>query len=377
MRFVNRLKVNKKQKTMKTFKSILILGLLLAAISKIFAAAPVEDTIKILAGDREILIITNTKEDQEQNLRSGIDEFNALIEQKQAEIDSIDRVIDSLKNILDTLTDKDLSAQIEQLKKQIQEDKKFIEALKMGIEDIEAQLDELEQQAEVETKPEEPQDTEIITKTKKKKFVGHWGGIELGLNSFLTPDNQLINSTDNILAPSLYTSFEVNLNCFKSKLPVTSFFGLVTGFGFKFNNYKYKDFPYYDSQTYILALDSLHSEYDQNGEIDKIVLKTTTLRVPILAEIQFDRNGKYYISAGGYIGLVTNNKLKFVYIVNGKKVVTKHSINPMINPVAYGLTARIGFDKIQFYADLSLSQLFKSPDNPVIYPASLGLRLKI
>ena len=71
--------------------------------------------------------------------------------------------------------------------------------------------------------------------------------------------------------------------------------------------------------------------------------------------------------------LMFHSKLKFIYDLAGNKVKSKENIAKMVLPYHYGLTARIGIDQVQLFANYSLSPIFRSNQNPVLYPVSVGL----
>ncbi len=370
-------------------KLIIILTTVLAALSygnANNATGPIDDTIKILAGDKQIIIISNNKNDQLKDLEQGIDEFEQKINTFQFKIDSLQKIIDSLSEQIDDTSISSAGAikdSISHIASQIEDYQKFINALQKGIVDIQNQISEIQEEINssddslnydiykyFEKKDKEPKKFKL-----KRKFRGHWGGLELGLSNFYNADNKILLNQTDVFSPNLTSSYNVNLNLLESNVKITSFFGLVTGLGFKFDRYAYSDFPYFDNETYVFNTDSMHSAYDNNGTIQKIIMKTTTIRIPLLVEIQFNKKRSIYINAGAYAGLMSNAKLKFVYDVSGKRVVLKQSLDNMVSQVNYGITTRIGLDKVQFYVDYSLTPVFKNPENPQLYQASAGLRI--
>jgi prefoldin subunit 5 len=351
-------------------------------VSAYLLAAPGQDTIKIMAGNQQILIITNRKSDQIKNLQRGSEQFKLKINQFQKKIDSLQKEIDSLSTLMDTVQNDSLKKifknEIQNWQNDIQNYRKFIAALKKGILDIQKQIQELNKQLE----SQESKDSIKILKRKrllrKRKFIAHWSGLEIGLNSFFDQNyNPIIFDDNNLFKPNLGSSINVNFNFFEQKLPLTKFCGFVTGLSFSWLNYKYQDFPYYNISTKMFYPDSLHSQFDQTGKIQKIVLKNFSFRIPLLFEIQipFGANPKnlFYINAGAFGSINISSKVKYVYTVNNNKIKVKDNIYSLTYPLSYGITGRIGIGRLQFYSDVYLVPLLKTADNyPIIYPVTFG-----
>ncbi len=357
----------------------LITALFIATSVISYAGQPDTDTIKIYSGDKTIIIVSKSKKSDQSDLEFGKKTFEDKINQYESKIDSLDELIDSLSSVLDQTSDTLLEKQLQQLKNQQEEYKKMIAALEKGIKDIEQQIQDLDEQQEQAPKKDEENEEKTTTRRhRSKKFKGHWGGIEFGPNSFLTTNQTLIDQT-NIpeLAPELNKSFEFNFNFMEGNVKIFNFFGLVSGIGLQWNNYKYETFPTYSS-SYVLNLDSLYPITQPDGSIIKqVALKTMYINIPLLVELQFPfgSSNKFYINAGAYAGLNVYSKLKFIYSLSGNKIKSKENIAKMVMPYHYGLTARIGIDQIQLYANYSLSPIFRDAQNPQLYPVSVGLHI--
>ena len=330
------------------------------------------DTIKIYSGDKTIIIVSKNKDSEKEDLEYGKKSFEEKIQQLNKSIDSLNSLIDSLNNLE---SDTSVERQKEKLQKEISEYQKMIDALEKGIKDIEIEITELDKATEESEKITEKQ--KIVVK-KHKKFKGHWAGLEFGPNTFLTPNNVLIdNSTFSPLTPMINKSFEFSLNFLGNNVQIFHFLGLVSGLRLQWNNYKYETFPTYNS-SYLLNLDSLMPINQNDGStLKQVSLKTLNISIPILIELQmpFGNKNKFYVNFGGYAGLKINSKLKYNLELNGNKIKYKEDISKMILPYNYGLTARLGISEIQFFANYSLTPLFKDQANPKIYPISFGLHL--
>ncbi len=364
-------------------KLILLLAVIFVGTSIMsYADGPVKDTIKIYSGDKTIIIVSKSKKNNESDLEFGKKTFQNKIDQYKARIDSIDQIIDSLTEAMEKTNDTtqlSLRKRLSELREQQAQYRKMISALQKGISDIERQLDEMESQSEVgHNEFEENQEKVVKRHYKSKKFKGHWSGIEFGPNSFLTQHQAIINSSNNpALTPELNKSFEFCFNSLEGNVKIFNFLGLVSGIGLQWNNYKYETFPTYSS-SYVLDLDSLYPANQPDGStLKQISLKTFYVNVPLLIELQFPfgSGNKFYVNFGGYAGLNVYSKLKFIYNLSGNKVKSKENVAKMVLPYHYGLTARIGIDQVQLFANYSLSPIFRSNQNPVLYPVSVGLHV--
>ena len=366
---------------MKKLTLLLITLFLLTALMA-YADKPDQDTIKIYSGDKTIIIVSKAKKSDQSDLEYGIKTFEDKIDQYEKKIDSLEQLIDSLTEDITGINDtvpNELNSRLEDLRKQEAEYRKMIAALEKGISDIEKQLEEMNEEIETETQSEQDNQEKIITvRHSAKKFKGHWKGFEFGPNSFLTANQALINESNiSSLAPELNKSFEFSFNFLEGNVRIFNFLGIVSGLGLQWNNYKYATFPTYSSD-YILNLDSLYPITQPDGSVLKqISLKTIYLNVPLLLEIQFPfgSSNNFYINFGGYAGLNISSKLKYIYDLSGNKIKSKENVSKMIKPYHYGLTARIGIDQIQLYANYNLSPIFSNTQNPVLYPLSVGLRM--
>ncbi len=362
---------------MKHLIKILLVALFLPLY--VFAYIPSKDTIKIYTGDKQILIIKNSIENQRKALKGGITDFEEKIKKNQEQIDSLQTELNKLQSQLDTVSNPEIKEKIKsniaEIKSEIALKKEFIDALKKGIDDINNELIAMEKDSINHN------DNQKLNPKKfkyhihiRKRFNSHLGGMEIGINTFLLPDKTFINNTNNTLAPTLGSSLSFNIYFSEVNFKITNFWGLTSGLGLQFHNFTYPDFPVFDDHTYQLFLDSMLSQNNNIGQLKKVKLKYMDFIIPLLSEIQFDPKGNYYISAGGYIGLRTCQRIKYYYDINGKTSKIKTEIDNMFTPITYGLSAKIGFKSLEFFADYSLVPLFKNPDNPVLYPVSFGIR---
>lgn len=209
----------------------------------------------------------------------------------------------------------------------------------------------------------------------KKKFDGHWGGIELGLNTF-------VDNTFNASFPAPYgfldlqqnKSLTVQLNLIEQNIPLSSNnFGMVTGLGLWVNNYRF-------SNNIQLGHDgaAIYGFADTTLNYTKSKLTVSYLVLPLLFEYQvLNHKGKeiFHFAAGGYGAVKLGSKTKTVHLENNTKVKTKFHDAYHLNPFKYGVMARIGWRKVNFFANYNLSAIFKNNEGPEMYPFEVGITL--
>jgi hypothetical protein len=208
---------------------------------------------------------------------------------------------------------------------------------------------------------------------KKKKFKGHWSGIEFGINNFV--DNKFSmdrTAAEQFMDLNTGRSWNFNWNIKQYSIGFGSNrFGLVSGLGLEFNSY------HFDGDNNIQELDgNIVSKTDYPSPLEKSKLKTTFLRVPVLLELQLlnaKRSKRVYISGGVIGGLKLGSSTKVIYKEDGKKQKDKIRDDFNINPLRYGLTARIGYRNLNVFGNYYLTPFFEKDNDPELYPISIGL----
>jgi hypothetical protein len=204
----------------------------------------------------------------------------------------------------------------------------------------------------------------------KSRFKGHLSGVEFGFNNWLTSDHSLVMPADidyMTLHSSKSNSF--NLNFTQQSFGLTRHFGLVTGLGINWNNYRF------DGNNSIekgpLGVIQSLPVVDQ---LEKSKLTTVYLTLPIMAELQIPADNHHINIAAGVIGAVKiGSHTKMVY-ENGDKVKSNDDFS--LSMLRYGPTARIGFENFQVYATYYMTPLFKNGKEPgghQLYPFEIGL----
>lgn len=212
--------------------------------------------------------------------------------------------------------------------------------------------------------------------TEVPRFKGHWSGFEWGFNGLLTPERST-NMTGDLkyLELKQSRSWNFNLNLFQQSIGFgTDKAGLVTGLGFEWNNYNFRNQITVSKD--INGVTEPDSTYLLAGyKVNKSRLQTTHLVIPLLLEFQIPvQSHRIFISAGvlGGVRLFSNTKVEYEF--NGeKKDKVKDDFN--LSPFRYGLTARIGYRGLRLFANYYPTSLFEKGKGPEVNPFSVGLIL--
>ena len=211
----------------------------------------------------------------------------------------------------------------------------------------------------------------------RRSFNGHWKGLEIGMNNYLTSDYSLtLPAESQFMELNTGKSWCVNLNLLQYDIGFgTDKVGLVTGLGLEFNNYRF------DGENSIIkdpvTNEIVSLEYGAATYIDKSKLATSYLTVPILLEFQIPVSGRkrIHISGGVIGGLKIGSHTKVLYKEDGSKQKDKINDDFNLSPLRYGLTARIGYRALKIFATYNLTPMFETGQGPVLYPVSIGFIL--
>lgn len=211
----------------------------------------------------------------------------------------------------------------------------------------------------------------IHRKGNKNRFKPHWASFSMGLNNYVTADMSTSLPPElSLLAINTNNSFEVNLNFAQIGLNIVKDrIGLVTGVGFKWNNYKFRN------ANTLLSSDSTYLKFEENTTVEGKMSKLTTwyLMVPLLIEFQIPSHGEdFYLSAGveGGLKLSAHTKIK-----SQNKSKYKDKSDFFTTSLDYRFTARLGYGNFGIYGAYSMMPLFEKNNGPELYPVAVGVSL--
>lgn len=217
----------------------------------------------------------------------------------------------------------------------------------------------------------EPQTLKKAKKHHKKKFDGHWAGTDFGGNLLLTDVNSYSiypDGTAKFMDTSPEKSFEFNINFAEYSFGFGQYIGFVTGLGFNFNDYKFKN-------RYTLTKDEsgiIQPVALPEGDFRMSKLSTAYLTAPLLLEIQIPGNNghdRMFITGGLIGGLKISEHTKTK--IGGEKLKDRGDHN--VAPFRWGYTARIGFENMGVYATYYNVNLFEDGKGPAVTPVTIGL----
>jgi hypothetical protein len=232
------------------------------------------------------------------------------------------------------------------------------------------------------------------------KFNGHWAGVDIGFNGYVNKDfNMNFPKEYEYLDLRMEKSVAVNLNFFEQNIPLAKNqkWGVVTGLGLGFNDYKFL-------RPTRLSMDStaLEGYLAEDISIRKSKLSAIYLTLPVLFEFQtapcYHKNG-FHINMGVVIGARLSSHTKVYYNElntpfnitqynpeSGQYEVVFTAVSPndpkehnygdwFLQPFKFDASVRIGWNFLNFWADYSLNTMFRQGRGPELYPWSAGITL--
>ncbi len=235
-------------------------------------------------------------------------------------------------------------------------------------------------------------------RTKIKKFNGHWAGFEMGMNGYVNRDkNMSFPKETEYMDLRMSKSWAVHINFFEQNVALSKNqkWGLVTGIGTYWNNYRF-------SKNTRLNADSseLKGYLDSGISIRKTKLTAWYFNIPLLFEFQTNRYHKknsFHIAVGMVMSLrVSSHTKKYYNEYNKTFDVTEY--NPetdnyetigqytspnyakeknfddfYLQPFKGDATVRIGWGFINLFATYSVNTMFKKDKGPELYPWTVGI----
>lgn len=214
-----------------------------------------------------------------------------------------------------------------------------------------------------------------IRKKRKHKFDGHWAGLELGINGYVTKDQELsLPSNLDYMQLRYEKSAEVSINFLEQNLNlINNKLGLVTGVGIRSNNYRFEPNVQLLGDSTPLG----HQFLTNKSDYLKSKLVVNYVTIPLILEFQtnpYSRPSSFHMSAGAIMGFRLCSHTKIVENSNGKNKIKDNGSFHM-QPFRWDLTARIGWGVVNLYANYSLNSLFLADKGPELYPFTVGVSL--
>jgi hypothetical protein len=239
-----------------------------------------------------------------------------------------------------------------------------------------------------------------LSRCKKIKFNGHWAGFDLGLNGYFMPDFKMSFPKETEYMDLRTTkSWAVHVNFYEQNIALSKNkkWGMVTGLGLNWNNYRFSMDTRLNSDS-----SELIGYVDKGISIRKSKLTALYFDIPLLFEFQtnsYMKKNSFHFATGMVMGVRLSSHTKKYYDEWNKDFeVTLY--NPAtdgyetaytatspdyakakdfddfyMNPFKWDATARIGWGFINLFATYSVNTLFKKDKGPELYPWTVGITL--
>ncbi|MFT3737148.1 MAG: WG repeat-containing protein [Breznakibacter sp.] len=205
----------------------------------------------------------------------------------------------------------------------------------------------------------------------KRKFKGHYQGVDLYYNSFL-------NKNGGTTLPDGYDFLDLNgsksigvgVNLLQENISLSrrGNIGLVTGLGIDFNNYRF------DSQNKLVVNEQGKIDHELlTDPVKKNKLTSIYLSIPLSLEFQIPastRKDPIFLSGGVVGGYKLRSYTKIVYN-GGDKDKTRGDYN--LSDLRLGTTVRLGYKFINLNGLYYFTPLFDKTGDPKLYPYSIGI----
>ena len=234
----------------------------------------------------------------------------------------------------------------------------------------------------------------------KRKFNGHWAGFDMGINGYVDPDFKMsFPKETEYMDLRMTKSVGVYINFFEQNISLSKNqkFGMVTGMGINWNNYRF-------SKDTRLNADSseLIGYIDKGINIRKTKLTNLYLNIPLLFEFQtnsYHKKNSFHFGLGMVMGVRLSSHTKKYYDERDKGFdITKYNpatdkyetvftaVSPdnsivkdfddfYMNPFKFDATVRIGWGFVNLFATYSVNTMFKKDKGPELYPWTIGITL--
>jgi hypothetical protein len=199
----------------------------------------------------------------------------------------------------------------------------------------------------------------------------NWAGFELGVNGLLDYKNSLeAPAGASFLELDYSKSIQFGLNLFEKDFHIyKNYINLVTGFGFDFNHYAFKNNITLNPDTTYLSATTDALDYKKNK------LNVSYIKAPLLIDINMSKNANknFHIAAGVEFAYRIHSVTKQRYDVGDTHFKNKTRDDFNIEPFRYSAVARIGYNNVTIFANYGLNRLFQKNKGPQVYPFTLGV----
>lgn len=244
-----------------------------------------------------------------------------------------------------------------------------------------------------------------LERRKRLKFNGHWGGVEIGINGYVTPNfNTNWAPEYNYLDLRYEKSIALNINIYEQNIPLNKDrnIGLITGLGLSWNNYRFSGSTFLTPDSSGLKGYYMVNTDGSNLSLRKTKLTAMYLTIPLIFEVQTKQVkmiNRFHFAVGilANIRLSTHTKVYFneanknykLYDLNTNQLLAPTYTTPNSNdrnivknhnsfylhPFKFDATVRLGYGVINLFATYQLNTMFQKDRGPELYAWTAGITL--
>ena len=219
---------------------------------------------------------------------------------------------------------------------------------------------------------------DAINNHERQKFTGHWVGAGGGFSNYTSKMSIDLPPVIDYMELNTSQSYNVQVNFTQKSIGITRWFGLVTGLGLSWDNFRF------DGKNNIQKVDGERNsiyvfdnpEYD--AEVSKSTLNVVYATLPLLAEVQIPRNrpGDGINFAAGAIASMKVQSWSKIVLESGDKFNNDSDFN--FNMFMLSGTVRLSYEFFIVYANYGLTPLFRATKTPAdidLHPFEIGLMI--
>lgn len=213
-----------------------------------------------------------------------------------------------------------------------------------------------------------------VKEEKPKKMKHVYAGLETGMGVLTTSSyNTSLGNQFDFLETQPGRSWFWGLNLFEFDMPIVkNHLALTTGLGFQWAKYSFDNDFYLTPNT-----DSLIGT--NNGvALSTNKLYTFDINAPLLIKYAPIKKGKgkgFHIAAGAIVRYVAKTRVYTETDANGYKQETTYRDDFNINPFKVDATVRIGYNKVNLFANAALTPYFNASNAPDVRTFAAGITL--
>ncbi len=196
--------------------------------------------------------------------------------------------------------------------------------------------------------------------------------MDIGMNGYTTPDNQLTLPASQALMEIDYgrsRSFGLTVVGLRGVNLIKNRLYLNSGLGIHWNSYSFKN-----NIRISPSNDSTVFSADTILEYSKYKLRATYLEVPLVLGFRIGKlENPIGIQVGVIGGFKLNSLVKQSYTLEGVDYKGKVKDDFNINPFRFDAVARITYGNVGFFARYSITTVFEPNKAPDLYPFSVGI----